>query len=258
MFIHESGIIDRPTIVFLHGNGANGAMWKTHMERLTDYHCLAPDFPGFGQSNDQEWISIAETTNQIIGIIQDRVPHNRVHIAGLSLGGSVAITLLSKAPEIVDHAIVDGAGVLGLPGLSLMKAGFRILQPFLHTDIVIKTIARSMKISDDDYDEFKLGMLAMSPSSFTRSFLQAASMEQPLDLESVSCPVLFVAGEKEPRTVRASNAMLAKLMPNAQSRIVPDVGHGWLAEKPDLHCRMVQALISDQPLPLELLIANDQ
>ena len=52
MFIHESGSPGSPAIVFLHGNGANGTMWKTHMEQLADFHCLAPDFPGFGQSGD--------------------------------------------------------------------------------------------------------------------------------------------------------------------------------------------------------------
>lgn len=42
MYIHESGSLGRPTIVFLHGNGANGRMWKSHMEQLADFHCLAP------------------------------------------------------------------------------------------------------------------------------------------------------------------------------------------------------------------------
>jgi pimeloyl-ACP methyl ester carboxylesterase len=48
MFVHECGPRDRPSIVFLHGNGTNGAMWQAHLDRLADYHCLAPDFPGYG------------------------------------------------------------------------------------------------------------------------------------------------------------------------------------------------------------------
>lgn len=252
MFIHESGTPGKPTIVFLHGNGANGTMWKTHMAQLGDYHCLAPDFPGFGKSNDQEWISIPETSNQVINIIRDRAKDRRAHIVGLSLGGSVAISLLGKAPEVVDHAIVDGSGVLPLPGLPLMRIGFFILRPFLHTSFVIKTIARSMKISANDYDGFRQGMLAMSPSSFTRSFLQASAMRQPQGLVEVACPVLFVSGEKEPNAVKQSNIMLANLMPNALSRMVPGMGHGWLAEAVDLHIGMVRAWIGDQPLPQDL------
>jgi pimeloyl-ACP methyl ester carboxylesterase len=256
MFVHESGTIGRPTIVFLHANGANGTMWKAHMERLTDYHCLAPDLPGYGQSNDQEWASIWDTTSQVIDIIRDCAQHGQAHIVGLSLGGSIAITLLSMAPQMVDHAIVDGAGVQPPRGLPLMKVGFRILQPFLHTDLVIRTIARSVKIPEDGYNEFKQQMLAMSPSSLTRSMLETNAMRQPPGLEKVECPVLFVTGEREPKYVRQSQVMLSEIMPNAQSRMIPGMGHGWLAEASDLHIRMVRAWVSDEPLPREMLTVD--
>lgn len=253
MFVHESGTIGNPTIVFLHGNGANGSMWKTHMDRLGDYHCLAPDFPGYGHSNVQEWVSINETTEQIAEIIHDRGLGRRAHIVGLSLGGSITISLLGKVPDLIDHAIVDGAGVLPMMGVPLMKIGFRLLQPFLHTDFVIKIIARMTKISEDDYAGFKEGMLLMSPSSFTRSFTEAISMRQPPGLNDVVNPVLFVSGEKEPEAVRQSNIILSKIMQNAQCRMIDGMGHGWLAEAPDLHCRMVRAWLSDDVLPEELI-----
>ena len=249
MFIHESGSLGRPTIVFLHGNGAIGGMWKSHMEVLADYHCLAPDFPGFGQSRNQEWISLQATTDEVFKLVQERTLQKKVHIVGLSLGGSVAMTWLSTTPQFVDHAVVDGAGVQPLPGLSLMKIGFRLMQPFLHRDFVIRTIAGMMNISAEDYAEFKQGMLSMSPSSFTRSFLQANLMRLPPNLEKVTCRVLFVAGEKEPQAVKQSQDSLTKLLPNAESYIAPGMGHGWLAEAPDLHCRMVRAWIQDEQMP---------
>lgn len=253
MFIHESGALGKPTIVFLHGNGANGSMWKSHMEDLADFHCLAPDFPGFGQSRSEEWISLQTTTDEVIQAVQDRTSHNKVHIVGLSLGGSVAMTWLGTAPQFVDHAIVDGAGVQPLPGLALMKIGFRLMQPFMHRDFVIRTIAGVMNIPAEDYAEFKQGMLSMSPSSFRRSFLQANSMRKPPGLEEIACRVLFVAGENEPQAVKHSQASLAGLLPNADSYIAPGMGHGWLAEAPDLHFRMVQAWIQDEELPDELM-----
>jgi pimeloyl-ACP methyl ester carboxylesterase len=255
MFIHESGSLGRPTIVFLHGNGANGSMWKYHMEVLTDFHCLAPDFPGFGQSGSQEWISLQATTDEVINLVHERARQEKVSIVGLSFGGSVAMTWLSTAPDLVDHAIVDGAGVQPLPGLPLMKIGFRLMQPFIHRDFVIRAIAGMMKIPAEDYTEFKQGMLSMSPSSFTRSFLQASSMRLPPELEEVACRVLFVAGEKEPKAVKRSQASLARLLPNANSYISPGMSHGWLAESPDLHCRMVQAWIQNEKMP-EALAAN--
>ena len=61
-----------------------------------------------------------------------------------------------------------------------------------------------------------------------------------------------VAGEREPGAVRASNAALATLMPNAVARFAPGGGHGWLAGAAELHVRMVEAWIRGQELPAGL------
>jgi pimeloyl-ACP methyl ester carboxylesterase len=216
---------------------------------MPELHCLAPDCPGFGRSSAEEWVSLEKTAGLVIDLIRNCTKQKRAHLVGLSLGGSLVLTLLSKAPELIDHAIVDGAGVLPLPGLGLMKIGFHVLQPFLHTRFVIKTLAASMKIPTDGYEEFERGMLSMSPSSFTRSFSQALDQRQPSGLDQVQVPTLFVAGEKEPGAVRESNRLLAKMMPNAQHRTAPGMGHGWMIEAPDLHVDMVRAWLLDKPLP---------
>jgi len=233
-------------------------MWKSHMQRFTDYHCLAPDFPGFGQSNQEEWISLDDSANRVIDLIRQRAVNSCAHLVGLSLGSSVAITLLGKAPDLTDHVIIDGAGVLPLPGLPLMKIGFRLLQPFLKTNFVIQTIANSTKIPPDEYDDFRRNLRAMSSASFTRSFIQALSLRQPTGLEKVKSPVLFVAGEMEPAAVHQSNALLAGIMPAAQYRIAPKMGHGWFAAAPDLHYRMIKAWLENQPLPEELAQASSR
>ena len=106
------------------------------------------------------------------------------------------------------------------------------------------------------YEEFKQGMLAMSPSAFTHSFLEANAMRQPPGLEKIASPVLFIAGEREPKDVKRSHVMLAEIMPNAKSRVAPGLGHGWLAEAPDLHIKMVRAWVNDEPLPQELLAVS--
>lgn len=252
MFVHETGPAGAPAILFLHGNGSNGSMWKAHMERLADFHCLAPDLPGFGRSRDREWVSLDETARELSDMLQTRLAPARAHAAGLSLGAATLLTMLARNPDRIDHAIVDGAGVLPLSGLGFMKFGLKILQPFLHTDVVIRMIARIINIPAREYPEFRRGILASSRSSFTRSFLHALSMRQPAGLDRVTRPVLFVAGEREPEAVRASNAMLADKLPHGECRVAPGMGHGWLAAAPELHVDMTRAWVSDRPLPPEL------
>ena len=50
MYVEESGSPGAPAIVFIHGAGQSHRIWGEHMERLTAFHCLAPDLPGFGRS----------------------------------------------------------------------------------------------------------------------------------------------------------------------------------------------------------------
>ena len=40
LYVHQSGRVDTPSIIFLHGLGLSGAMWQPQFQRLPDYHCL--------------------------------------------------------------------------------------------------------------------------------------------------------------------------------------------------------------------------
>ena len=43
LYVREAGLTEAPTIVFLHGGGLCRAMWQPQLDRLREYHCLAPD-----------------------------------------------------------------------------------------------------------------------------------------------------------------------------------------------------------------------
>ena len=63
MYVHEYGIPGSPAVLFLHGAGASGGMWREHMAKLAGFHCLAPDLPGFGRSNRLPFLSRTVTTD---------------------------------------------------------------------------------------------------------------------------------------------------------------------------------------------------
>ncbi len=69
MYVHESGTPGSPAIVFIHGMGQSGAIWREHRARLTAFHCLAPDLPGFGRSNRLPPASLRETADLVAALI---------------------------------------------------------------------------------------------------------------------------------------------------------------------------------------------
>src|SRR6516162_3005753 len=66
IFYREAGPKDAPTIVLLHGFPSSSRMFDTLIPLLaTRYHLIAPDYPGFGQSDAQPPSSYAYTFDHL-------------------------------------------------------------------------------------------------------------------------------------------------------------------------------------------------
>ncbi len=81
------------------------------MERLTDFHCLAPDLPGFGRSSQLPSASFSQTADLVARLIEQRVPARRASVVGISSGGMIIHALLRRHPDRVERAIIDGTPV---------------------------------------------------------------------------------------------------------------------------------------------------
>lgn len=223
-------------------------MWRDHMSRLTGFHCLAPDLPGHGRSNRQQWVSLEATASHVADLIDTRVPARRAHVVGLSVGGAVAHTLVATRPDLLERVLIDGAGVLPWLGRIPFLAGIALITPFLHTQPVIGMLSRSVgRIPEADQAEMRIA----SRRAFFRSYRDALSLRLTSAQTKAACPTLLVAGELE-KPVRRSNAALAELMPNAAARFVPRLGHGWLGTDLELHIAMVDAWLGARELPTGL------
>jgi alpha-beta hydrolase superfamily lysophospholipase len=81
-------------------------MWQPQMEGLTDYSCLAPDLPEQGKSLSVGPFRLEDAAKRVIELIEERVPNQRAHLVGLSLGAAVTLTIMHLSPAYVDHAII--------------------------------------------------------------------------------------------------------------------------------------------------------
>jgi len=247
--VEESGTPGSPAVVFLHGAGASGRMWREHMTRLArSFHCLAPDLPGFGRSNHLPSASRTETADLVASLIESRVPERRASLVGLSWGGGVAHTMLERHPDLVDRAVIDGAGLLPWWGNGPFLAAITAITPFLHTRPMVALFGGFIGMDD----EGRADLRASSRRAFRRAFVDGFHVKpSPAELAAPS-PTLLVAGEAE-TAVRPSNAAQASLMQHALAVYAPGGRHGWLARQTDLHVRMVEAWLTGHELPGELV-----
>ena len=243
--IRESGEPGAPAVVFLHGAGVSGRMWAEHMARLSGFHCLAPDLPGCGMSRRLSWTSTADAADVVAGLITSRVPANRAHVVGLSLGGAVAHTLLARHAELVDRVIIDGAGILPWWGNAPYLLFITAIAPFLHTRPVIAALSRSVGgMPEADQADLRVA----SRRAFVTSLADARRTRAGWAEVRAANPTLLVAGEKE-TAVRRSNGALAAVMPHATAQYVAGLGHGWLGSRMKLHLDMVEAWVTSQGCP---------
>ena len=242
MYVEETGTPGSPAIVFIHGAGQSGREWREHMRRLSDFHCLAPDLPGFGRSNQLPSASFSQTADLVARLIEKRVPARRASVVGISSGGMVIHALLRRHPDRVERAIIDGTPVRARS--RRLVALFFLLAPFIHTRAILA-------LSQDTHDPADLR--AASRRAYGRTIAECFRTSAVID---APCPTLLIAGERESglqgSDTRETNAALAALMPHGEAWYAPGLLHCWYREAPDLHIRTVEAWVKGRELPPEL------
>ena len=92
------------TVVFLHGSWHDGDQWSNVLSQLgQQYHCLAPDLMGFGESQrlkDKSAYSIAMQVNTLAELLES-LRLDSVVLVGQSLGAWVAARYALSHPEQV-------------------------------------------------------------------------------------------------------------------------------------------------------------
>jgi len=244
--VDESGTPELPAIVFIHGGGPAGVMWREHLDQLgSEFYCLAPDLPGFGHSNWLPPISLSQTADLIANLITVRVPARRAHVVGLSYGGSVLFALLDRHPEVLDHIVIDGASVIRRRTDALVVAAVTLVSPVVNTGLAAGFLGL-MGLRD-----LGIALRSVSPAAFRRAWIEGYTAPFSRAQLEATCPTLLVAGERE--HARVSNAAYAELMPHAAARFAPGVGHAWFIQRRLLHIRTIRTWCRGQPLPEELM-----
>lgn len=98
------------SVVLLHGIFAEKDHWVDFARQLDGYRIIAPDLPGFGASGrlPQESYDYAAQVERLHALLE-ALQIERVHLAGNSMGGTIAALFAIRYPERVTTVAFIGA-----------------------------------------------------------------------------------------------------------------------------------------------------
>lgn len=111
LFYREAGPADAPVVLLLHGFPTSSHMFRNLIPALADrYHLLAPDYPGYGQSDMPDRASFEYTFDHFAELVDgllDRLGVERFAMYVMDYGAPVGWRLALKHPERITGLIVQ-------------------------------------------------------------------------------------------------------------------------------------------------------
>src|SRR3954454_7836826 len=111
IFYREAGPAQAPVVLLLHGFPTSSHMFRNLIPALADrYHVIAPDYPGYGQSDMPDRARFAYTFDrfgELVDGLLDQLGVKRYAMYVMDYGAPVGFRLALKHPERVSVLIVQ-------------------------------------------------------------------------------------------------------------------------------------------------------
>lgn len=232
LYVETSG--RGPDVVFLHGWGMNGAVWRHIAPSFASEYCVhLVDLPGHGKSGMVEPYALDELVRQI-----DAAFPLPAQVVGWSLGGAVALRWAMMFPQKVQSLTMVASTpcfaqrtnwVAAMPTKTLAQFTEQLANDWRGTlkrfialqamgDADAKAVARELT-----HDLFSHGEPPLAALEAGLAILRETDLRD--QVSKVHCPVLLQYGDKDMLTRLGAGEWLAKALPQAELVVHQGAGH---------------------------------
>ncbi|MGW5876163.1 alpha/beta fold hydrolase [Nocardiopsis terrae] len=239
-------------LLLIHGQSLDHEMWEGVYEDLAEHHrVVRVDLRGSGGSDApvERAYSMELLAGDALAVL-DHLGLGRAHVYGFSMGGKVAQTLASVAPERV------GALVLG----STAPGGDNEVERPRHASLALRqaSTAQGRELIAPLF--YTPGWAAAHPETVTRILPRNPLRAQRRHYEAglgydgwdllprLRAPTLVVHGEDDELTPVGNAELLAERIPGAELLVLSGVRHGYLHEAAPKATEAALAFLARNPL----------
>ena len=241
MTVIEFGKQHRDTMVLLHGGGLSWWNYREVAELLAErYHVVLPVLDGHADS-DAPFTSIEDNAARLISYIDVHFGGQVLAIGGLSLGGQIAVEMLSQRKDICRYALLESTQVKPSKlTAAMIGPTFGMSYGLVKQKWFAKLQADYLGIPKPLFDDYFRDTCAIGKADMI-AFLKANSLYtiKP-ELSETTAKTKIVAGAKEPKSIRDSAKLLREAIPGSRIEILPGLRHGDLSiNKPEQYVKIL-------------------
>lgn len=241
----------RPSLVFLHGWGANSAVWRDVIEHFSQTNIMTIDLPGYGENHSNEHSDF----DRACEFVAEKIPDRSIVVAW-SLGGLIAsyiasqyrfkikkLILVANNPCFVEKADWPcglDKSVLAQFARQLFENHKNTLSRFLSLQARAgRSKAATLKTLREACFKAKTPSLSTLRAGLT--WLEQQDLRQ--HLSRINNPTHFIFGEKD-TIVKLKVAKLVKtLNSKLTTHVIVGAAHAPFISHSDLFCEYVNGLI---------------
>lgn len=227
-------------VLFLHGFPHNRSLWSPQLGALAaPARTIAMDLRGFGESAPAAEYSMDLYADDAVGLL-DVLGIERALVAGLSMGGYVALALWRKYPERVRAlALCDTrAGADSDEARANRRAMQALAQdkgsPAIADRMIDGMVGKTTRLKHPELVDELHRMMSVAPVAGVVGALEALATrpDSTPTLATISVPTLIVVGEEDALTPPREARLLQQGIAGSRIELVAGAGHVSNAERP--------------------------
>lgn len=230
MTLVEFGQHNTATLLLLHGGGLSWWNYREAAKHLAEnFHVMLPVLDGHGGS-DASFVSIEESASRLIACIDANFGGQVTAIGGLSLGGQIALEMLSQRSTICQYALIESALVKPMKLThALIGPAFGMSYGLVKQKWFAKLQSAYLGIPKALFQDYYRDTCRI-PKADMIAFLEANSAYtiKPA-LSKTKAKVKILAGAREQKNIRDSAKLLHAALPGSDLELLPGLRHGELS-----------------------------